>query len=303
MKRFVQKITLVSLSIGTTWLTPLASAETHALLIGINDYSEVKGKTMETDLRGAVRDIEIASEILKTDLKVPESNIRTLLNADATDAKFQEALLDLLNVVKPGDQVVLWFSGRGTTVPALQKDQPGECSILLQDLVAVPESFLKGVAAHLSGNVIKFTAILDCGFGRTEPTGTQIGSLRNRSLPFEDLKAAGAVKVKRVKLAGLLERKGVATRNPGVHESAPYVLLAAAGPNQDAFEASIAENAPVSGLFTRLLAEALIEQTSASAETIFKSISQGLTRYKGASKPRIEYSNPERAKLPPIVPG
>jgi len=57
-------------------------------------------------------------EVMKKRLGVPEKNIRTLINQDATGAKIDYKFKDMLRQVKRGDTVYFYYSGHGIPVPA-----------------------------------------------------------------------------------------------------------------------------------------------------------------------------------------
>ncbi len=57
-------------------------------------------------------------EVMKKRLGVPEKNIRTLINDDATGAKIDYKFKDMLRQVKSGDTVYFYYSGHGIPVPS-----------------------------------------------------------------------------------------------------------------------------------------------------------------------------------------
>jgi hypothetical protein len=90
-------------------------AATHwALLVGISDYIEfddVEGG----DLPGAEHDARRIRDVLVMKGYVPETNIRMLLNRDATRAAIEESITGwLADNARPGDNVTIIFAGHGS---------------------------------------------------------------------------------------------------------------------------------------------------------------------------------------------
>jgi len=88
-------------------LSAPARGEKYALLIGINDYPHARV------LKGAVNDIEDVRKVLIADLKISGSNIQMLVNQQATKQAIIEAFSGLANKTRPGDAVLIYYSGHG----------------------------------------------------------------------------------------------------------------------------------------------------------------------------------------------
>lgn len=86
----------------------------HALLIGISDYA---GSNGVSSLVGPPNDIALVRDVLKEKFKVPDRNIITLLEKQATHSAIQQAFADLVERVKEGDFVYIHYSGHGSTRP------------------------------------------------------------------------------------------------------------------------------------------------------------------------------------------
>ena len=56
--------------------------------------------------------------VMKKRLGIPEKNVRTLINREATSAKINYKLKDMLRRVKKGDTVYFYYSGHGIPVPS-----------------------------------------------------------------------------------------------------------------------------------------------------------------------------------------
>ncbi len=86
----------------------------YALLIGINDYYEVKGKRSEdVSLHGSVNDASAVREMLINTFKFKSKNIDTLYNVNATRDNIERALKKKLQQCKRGDAMVFYYSGHG----------------------------------------------------------------------------------------------------------------------------------------------------------------------------------------------
>ncbi|MFO0775684.1 MAG: caspase family protein [Nitrospiraceae bacterium] len=84
----------------------------RAVLIGINKY-QVPG----ADLRGCVNDVKNMAGVLTTYYGFPAKNIVTLLDGKATKKAMERAIASLVSRGKPGDELVLHYSGHGSNVP------------------------------------------------------------------------------------------------------------------------------------------------------------------------------------------
>lgn len=79
-------------------------------------YSKNSGKNFE--------------KVMKKRFGIPEKNVRTLLDEDATSAKIEFKLKDMLRRVKENDTVYFYYSGHGIPVPS----QNNEPFMLAQDM-------------------------------------------------------------------------------------------------------------------------------------------------------------------------
>ncbi len=88
----------------------------HALLIGVNKYPHIPANLQ---LHYAVKDVEDLRSVLVKSYGFPPENITTLTDETATLSNIRHALSNLAdkNAVKPGDRVLVYFSGHGQTVP------------------------------------------------------------------------------------------------------------------------------------------------------------------------------------------
>ena len=107
------------------------SVNQHALIVGINQYQHI------TDLEGTVNDALLLRDVLRRiNVKVP--NNRVLLNEQATRDNFLKAWQDMLKHAKPGDTLILTFSGHGGQQPDQEpldeRDQRDE-TLLFHDFI------------------------------------------------------------------------------------------------------------------------------------------------------------------------
>lgn len=98
----------LSVVLFSAWGAP-ARAESHALLIGVTNYQDP-----ELNLRGPVNDVVSLKGVLVR-YGVPERNIATLTDAQATKRNILAALSDLRTRSRAGDTVFVYFSGHGTS--------------------------------------------------------------------------------------------------------------------------------------------------------------------------------------------
>jgi hypothetical protein len=105
---------------------PALARENHALLIGVNDYTNLPERWW---LKGPANDVALVAEYLTTDAPVPfaAENVTVLSNGidggtDPTLAAIRQAFADLTEKAQPGDFVYLHFSGHGTQAPAADPD-------------------------------------------------------------------------------------------------------------------------------------------------------------------------------------
>lgn len=92
-----------------------AAAARHALLVGIADYGG------SNNLEGPVNDVTAMQRVLVQRWAVPAENVRTLVDRQATRENILAALRELSTRTREGDEVVIFFSGHGTS--ALDADQ------------------------------------------------------------------------------------------------------------------------------------------------------------------------------------
>ena len=86
----------------------------YALLVGIDDYPQAP-------LRGCVNDAYNVGGHLISYLGWRATELRYLLDSKATKQAIVSEIKSFAKKAQPGDTVILWFSGHGTQLPALNK--------------------------------------------------------------------------------------------------------------------------------------------------------------------------------------
>ena len=86
-------------------------AAQHALLIGVSDYRDKR----IPDLEGPVNDVAALEHVLTNRWQIDPANITTLTNQDASERAVLKALDDLAINTLPGDDIIIYFSGHGTS--------------------------------------------------------------------------------------------------------------------------------------------------------------------------------------------
>jgi hypothetical protein len=84
-----------------------------ALLVGINDYYEVKGIKSEVSLHGCVNDANSIRSLLIKKFGFESRNIDTIYDAQATRDNIIAGLKKKLAQCKPGDAMLFYYSGHG----------------------------------------------------------------------------------------------------------------------------------------------------------------------------------------------
>jgi Caspase domain len=117
-----------------------AARHVYGVIIGINDYP---GTT--SDLKGAVPDAEDMSDVLALN-GVPDTNVRTLLDGDASTKGITEALQWLVSTTAPDSTVVLFYAGH------VRKISDDTEAVIAADGGVLPDWYLakqlQGLPAH-----------------------------------------------------------------------------------------------------------------------------------------------------------
>jgi hypothetical protein len=110
VRKFRQLVFITALC----FLSFLVNAQNkYALLIGINNYYEVKGVVSEVSLHGSVNDANSIKSLLINKFGFKKSNVDTLYDGNASRDNIIAALKKKLRQCKPGDVMVFYYSGHG----------------------------------------------------------------------------------------------------------------------------------------------------------------------------------------------
>ncbi|WP_204137428.1 caspase family protein [Halomicronema sp. CCY15110] len=203
----MQRLSAVLAALGVTdsWLAGSVGAyqsafaesnQRFALLVGIDAYPKNVWRSpadidTERFLQGAVTDIEFQRELLMNRLGVDPQNIVTLTNAEATVNQILTTVQShLVEQAKPGDTVILHFSGLGSqatlsgqsdgpvlpTLVAADSHWPDETVPVVHDLFT--ESLMQLLAKLRGVNVL---TVVDAS--STLPPTLRRGNFRVRSRP------------------------------------------------------------------------------------------------------------------------
>lgn len=93
-------------------VAPVHAAKRYALLVGVSEYRNADLSSLR-NLAGAVNDVRAMAQILKKDWGFDV--VTTLTDAEATQVAVLNALDTLVQTSAPGDQVLFYFSGHGTS--------------------------------------------------------------------------------------------------------------------------------------------------------------------------------------------
>lgn len=109
MKHFWIQLSLVA---GLWFLLPATLwADRHALLVGVSDYTLPR----IPDLQGPRNDVESLQQVLEERWRFAPENIQTLIDSDATEKAILAEFAALVTRSQPGDDIVIYFSGHGTS--------------------------------------------------------------------------------------------------------------------------------------------------------------------------------------------
>ncbi len=197
LKQLVFIFCLLILSIHTE------GQKKYALLIGINDYFEVKGVKSKESLNGSVNDARAIKELLEKKFGFSPANIDTIFNAAATRDNIIEGLKKKLQQCKPGDLMVFYYSGHGVWMENSQlkndKVKRGmNQAMLTSDLYSYRDQFkcflrdftLKTWFNYFIDKKVMVTSIFDCCFSGNlvmADATAKIPEAKAKSVDFNEL--------------------------------------------------------------------------------------------------------------------
>ncbi|MBC8066487.1 MAG: caspase family protein [Chlorobia bacterium] len=157
-----------------------ARAERYAILVGVDKYSFITAPTQQ--LRGAQTDVSM----MKRMLEFYGYQSTVVLRSEATRKRLVDELGNIIKTAKDGDEVVFYFSGRGSIAPDINNPQSKSgMEPTLVPFDGSPTSLdpdirirrLEDWAKQLDTRGVKVSIILDCSF--QSPTRSDFGRQYN----------------------------------------------------------------------------------------------------------------------------
>lgn len=229
----------------------------QALLIGINKY-QIPG----SDLRGCVNDVKNLEAALIEWGGFDKSDITTLTDLDATKKAMQAGIKKLVSSAKPGDTLVLHYSGHGSNVPDADGDEADErdeilCPTDLDWKDPLTDDWLRKIFDGLKKSVA-LTVIMDCCHSGTNTRAIlpPDAPIKPRYLPNPwDLMAAESRRRLKGKVTGELRRSSRSARKARdiVSAQLPEMLITGCRDTQTSADAFI------DGTYTGALTYALVD--------------------------------------------
>ena len=232
-----------------------------ALLIGINRY-----KIPGADLRGCVNDVNNLRGILTESYGFKGSDITVLTDFDATKAAMQAGIKKLVASGRPGDVLLLHYSGHGANVPDKNGDEADErdeilCPTDLDWKSPLNDDWLRKALNRLRKGV-RLTVVMDCCYSGTNTRVLRPPDAESipRYLPNPwDIMAEESGRKLRGKVTGQLRRSSRAKRRTSdvVDADLPELLITGCRDTQTSADAFIGGS--YNGALTYCLVQALRE--------------------------------------------
>jgi LysM repeat protein len=146
-------------TINSFKVNPITIKRKRALLIGINDYI---GE--DNDLAGCVNDVTNVKTKLLT-LGYSDTNIKTILDAEATSKNILESLTNLLTTSVSGDLLFFQYSGHGSYQTDKNLDEfntNNDQDIACVDGKNISDDFLKRIIVKNLKPGVTLFAMFDC---------------------------------------------------------------------------------------------------------------------------------------------
>jgi hypothetical protein len=262
----------------------------RALLIGINSYLSPQIRS----LQGAVNDVETLAQILSTRFGFPKSQIKILVDKEATREAILSSLQSFVGQAGTRDMLYIHFSGHGSQVKDFDGDEPDG-----MDETIIP----------YDGRTDGIRDITD------DEIGEILGRLKNPNLliVFDSCHSGTATRSAGITVRSIppdsrldiYQKAAVRKRSAVPLNSANYVLLTGAASNQRALDGSI--DGRYYGLFSYALAKTLRSgPLLISPQAIMAGVDQELERLKGqlgvSVMPDPQLEAPESRWNQPVFP-
>jgi hypothetical protein len=263
-----------------------------AFIIGISDYINL-GDAEGGDLPGAEYDARRVRDVLVMRHGFPESNVRMVLNREATKEAIREGITGwLVDNARPADNVVIWYSGHGSQMWDEDGDEDDGLDETLAPADVVPtntdydisdDEFNEWLGMLPTENVIVFLDNCNSGTGTRDVTPFSRGRLLDRDLSSIERPAGAA---RRALPGEQSDETGFDARRTQVLE------LAAAQPFQVAVDAFFPEadgrEAFYGGAFTTFMVQQLWKAPDdATYEDVFEEAYEALKRNRFQQDPYI----------------
>lgn len=288
----------------------LSSAETYAVMIGINDYPDIKdadgkirkdekGNDINMDLSGPVNDINKYKDILVNKYGVKNENIKTYLDGAATEAGFLEGWKWAIQTAKAGDQILFVYSGHGTQLDAEDEADKKEGAIVLGDFKLVSGDFFGELAKVLVDRNINTTYVFDSCYSAEMSRGDDFsfdgkpGVRKQKAISRAVSQSMNKVPLGQLENVKTIAKQGIPTPIKG-----GYAFLFAGQEDQPTTDLDFKDPAtPDHGLFTLMMTALVDADQSTPLDDALTAIQTVLKEKGFDQKPLFEYSSPERAKL------
>ncbi|MGH7335592.1 MAG: caspase family protein [Candidatus Rokuibacteriota bacterium] len=263
----------------------------RALLIGINRY-----KIPGADLRGCVNDVNNLREILTESYGFKGSDIAVLTDFAATKTAMQAAIRTLVSGGRPGDVLLLHYSGHGANVPDKNGDEADHrdeilCPTDLDWKDPLTDDWLRKTLDRLRKGV-RLTVIMDCCHSGTNTRVLRLPDAETipRYLPNPwDIMAEESGRKLRGKVTGQLRRSARGKRRTAdvVDTDLPELLITGCRDTQTSADAFIGGS--YNGALTYSLVQALREaRGTISYQELHRSTLDKLRKGKFDQVPQLE---------------
>ena len=253
-----------------------------ALLIGIDEYEKVN------DLDGCVNDVENMKALLRDKFGFEESNIKVLVNEQATRKGILDAFQQhLIARAKQGDLVVFHYSGHGSQMKDAGGEEPDQYdeTIVPQDsrkpnVFDIPDDTINGLLQLLSEKTDNITFLFDsCHSGTVARATGKVRTVEKdeRPPPPPDSIALGA--------------RGVDEGDEAFRpRDAKYVLLSGSASNQLSHE--YFADGRANGAFTYFFAkEVRAAKGKPTYQDVMDKVKGQVNARFGSQEPQIEGSS------------
>jgi hypothetical protein len=285
-----------------------AHSETYALVVGINDYptpvdangaplKDEKGEVVDQDLLGCVNDAKSISNLLVEKGYAKKDSVVTLTDSKANVTEFKKGVDFLMSQAKVGDQVVFYYSGHGSEIPAKEAGKVDQ-AICLADDTLVADKFFAELSKVFAQSGVNATFMFDSCYS---------GGMSRPPIKGRAKFVPGARLSKKAKLAPTKDlMKGAALGAKAVQApKGEFAFIFASQedvPSID-FPGEPAKGLEAHGLFTYVLLEVLKEAIDAPAGTLIEEISTAFDSiFKDQAdikqRPTTDFSSRVRAQKP-----